>query len=303
MTTRGTTIKRETSDTLTLSRPMVTRRYELVVDQEKCCGCEICEAVCPREAISLTEAVLEDGRVTTPSRLEIDEKLCSFCGECAALCPTHAIAITVNGEPEIPVIKGEAFPMLIRNVRVHQEPLQATTDTAYVDDCPVEAIDADVERDANDEVVTVDEVEIDKATCINCTRCMETGPEGGFEITKPYRGRTYLHVALCPDGCQACADVCPSNAITYDGERVWLDERFCLYCGACERVCPAEGAIEIRRSGFVHTDVESGAWANALEKLVSFTEVVREFEVKRQRKRRKLVFDLLLNPDGQEPSC
>ena len=30
------------------------------------------------------------------------------------MCPTHALAMTVNGKPEVPVIKGKAFPMLMR---------------------------------------------------------------------------------------------------------------------------------------------------------------------------------------------
>jgi len=41
MATRGTTIKRDSDEQLTLLRPMITRRYELVVDREKCCGCRI----------------------------------------------------------------------------------------------------------------------------------------------------------------------------------------------------------------------------------------------------------------------
>lgn len=260
MTTRGTTVKRETPETITLSRPMVTRRYEFTVDHETCCGCQICATVCPREAITLSAAVLEDGRVVTKARLDIDDKLCSFCGECVALCPTHALSMTVNGKPEVPVIKGEAFPKLIRTVIVNQAPLAATTEIAYIDDCPVEAISADVELDENDEVIAVSDVAVDEDTCIQCTRCMTTGPKGGFEITKPYRGRTFLNVSLCPEGCQACADVCPSNAITYDGEQVALDDRFCLYCSACEQVCPVEGAVRIQRSGFVHDPIKSGAW-------------------------------------------
>ena len=91
---------------------------------------------------------------------------------------------------------------------------------------------------------------------------METGPKGGFTVTKPYKGRTFLNIALCPAGCQACADVCPTNCISYDGEKVSLDARFCLFCGACENVCPVPGAVRIVRTGFVHTPVDSapGAW-------------------------------------------
>ncbi len=306
MSTRGKTLRFDTEDTQTLLRPMVTRRYEFVVRHDMCCGCGTCATVCPKEAISLSDPEVVEGRLVTNSRVDIDANLCSFCGECVAMCPTHALAMTVNGEPEIPVVKGEAFPLLIRKVSVDQSVLGASTDVAYIDNCPSGAISADVARDEQDQVTSVENVAIDRAVCINCTHCMEEGPKGGFTITKPYRGRTLLDVALCPKGCQACADVCPSHAMTYDGERVHLDETFCLYCGACERVCPVEGALSISRTGFLHTPVESGAWRDALEKLVSIKEVVREFDIKGQQKRRLAVIKgLHLETDesgnGQQP--
>ena len=124
MTTRGATVKHDTLETLTLLRPMITRRYVLVVDHEKCCGCKICALVCPQEAISLSDAELAEGRVKSPPRIDIDSGLCNFCGECVVMCPTHALSMTVNGEPEVPVLKGDAFPMLIRTMKVEQAPCE-----------------------------------------------------------------------------------------------------------------------------------------------------------------------------------
>lgn len=289
MATRGTTVKHDSDKTLTLLRPMVTRRYELVVDHDACCGCRICRLACPREAIALSEAVLAEGRLAEKPRVDIDPKLCHFCGECVVLCPTHALSMTVNGQPEVPVLKGEAFPVLTRTMKVDQDVLGASADVSYIDNCPVGAISAEVERDVAGRVTAVRAVRVDKTKCVNCTRCMEEGPRKGFAVVKPYKGRARLNVALCPPGCQACADVCPTNAITYDGAQVALDRRFCLFCGACENVCPAEGAIRIERAGFEHAPVESGAWMAALEKLVSFHEVKREYDIKGQEKRRKLL--------------
>jgi 4Fe-4S ferredoxin len=148
--------------------------------------------------------------------------------------------------------------------------------------------------------VAVRQVEVDRGLCIACTRCMELGPQGGFTVTKPYQGHVRLSVQLCPPGCQACADVCPSNAISYDGERVHVDERFCLFCGACENVCPAEGAIRVQRTAILHTPIESGAWVKALEKLVSFEAVVREYDRKGQLRRRRAVMAGLLRELPEE---
>ena len=156
------------------------------------------------------------------------------------------------------------------------------------------AISAEIERDEDGRVLSVTKADVDRKTCINCTHCMEEGPEGAFTILKPYKGRTFLDVALCPDGCQACADVCPTHCISYDGVHVALDERFCLFCGACENVCPAPDAVRILRTGFVHLPVESAAWTAALDKLVSFRAAARELDIKGQAKRRKAVADRLL---------
>jgi len=301
MATRGTTVKHDTPQKQTLLRPMITRRYELTADHDKCCGCKICATVCPREAITLSASALENGRMIVRPRVNIDEKKCSFCGECVAVCPTHALAMTVNGQPEIPVIKGQAFPMLIRTMKVTQEPLEATTDTAYIDNCPADAISADIARNQAGEVQAVRNVQVDKSEWINCTRCREAGPRGGVTVTKPYKGKALLNIALCPAGCQACADVCPTHAIVYDGEKVVVDRRFCLFCSACENVCPVEGAVRIVRTGLVHTPIESAAWAAAVEKLVSYREVAREYDVKGQSKRRQAVIDgLLLGGEKQK---
>lgn len=253
----------------------------------------MCDPV-PREAITLQDGQLAEGRLATDPRIDIDPELCNYCGECVVMCPTYALSMTVNGEPEVPVLVGDAFPVLIRENEVDQEACRATTDVSYVDDCPVGAISAEVARDDEGQVVSVENVSVDGELCVNCTQCMEEGPRGAFTVTKPYKGRAFLNVLLCPPGCQACADVCPTNAIIYDGERVALDKRFCLFCGACEKVCPVDDAIRIVRTGYLHTPVESGAWTAALEKLVSYSEAVREHDVKGQAKRRRLVLGALL---------
>lgn len=303
MTIRGHVIKRDTPERQTLLRPMITRRYELTVDHTVCCGCVLCATVCPQEAISLSVAELAEGRVVKRPRIDINGEKCSFCGECVVLCPTHALSLTVNGQTEVPVLKAKAFPMLIRTMRVDQAICEATTEVGYIENCPVGAISAEIVRDAQGAIVAVRNVQVDLAKCIACTRCMEEGPKGAFTVTKPYQGRAMVDVSLCPPGCQACADVCPSHAITYDGARVHLDQRFCLFCGACEKVCPAPGAIRIVRTGFIHTPVQSGAWAKAVEKLVSYHEVAHEYDLKGQAKRRKAVLSALL-PEvaSKEPS-
>jgi ferredoxin len=41
-------------------------------------------------------------------------------------------------------------------------------------------------------------------------------------------------------GCGICADDCPANAITLNGEKAKVDEDKCTDCGTCESSCPNE---------------------------------------------------------------
>lgn len=46
-------------------------------------------------------------------------------------------------------------------------------------------------------------------------------------------------------GCGACIGVCPTKAISFDGEgKAQIDENICIKCGTCEAICPVQ-AIKI----------------------------------------------------------
>lgn len=57
-----------------------------------------------------------------------------------------------------------------------------------------------------------------------------------------FRGRPTVDVSKCPDGCRACADICPTEAISLDGSGPRIDLGRCLFCPDCVEACP-EGAI------------------------------------------------------------
>lgn len=54
---------------------------KIAVKSEKCVGCGICEEVCPRGAIKVSEIAI------------IDEAKCNLCGLCVRECPNQAIEI------------------------------------------------------------------------------------------------------------------------------------------------------------------------------------------------------------------
>jgi Ni,Fe-hydrogenase III small subunit/formate hydrogenlyase subunit 6/NADH:ubiquinone oxidoreductase subunit I len=57
-----------------------------------------------------------------------------------------------------------------------------------------------------------------------------------------FRGLPVLDAAKCVNGCQACVDACPTDAITRTDSRLRLDLGRCLFCTDCVEACP-EGAI------------------------------------------------------------
>jgi len=68
----------------------------------------------------------------------------------------------------------------------------------------------------------------------------------GFPLTpvslpERFRGRPEIDETKCVDGCRACAEACPTDAIRLSPLRIDLGA--CLFCGACEERCP-EGAVQ-----------------------------------------------------------
>lgn len=53
-----------------------------------------------------------------------------------------------------------------------------------------------------------------------------------------FRGLPVLHPNLCREGCKACVEACPTDAIQLEPWR--LDMGRCLFCGQCQDACPPQ---------------------------------------------------------------
>src|SRR3954466_14267431 len=71
-----------------------------------------------------------------------------------------------------------------------------------------------------------------------------TIPYPAQEPTLPdrFRGLPVIDPSKCREGCQACAEACPTDAISVTGAGMRLDLGRCLFCTDCVEACP-EGAI------------------------------------------------------------
>jgi heterodisulfide reductase subunit A len=52
------------------------------IDEKRCSGCKICNALCPYQAISFDESLKAS---------QVNQLLCKGCNVCAAACPSAAV--------------------------------------------------------------------------------------------------------------------------------------------------------------------------------------------------------------------
>jgi len=289
------TTKTDTAKALTLEWVLHVKNYKLTLDKNLCVACQICTLACPKEAIKLEKQPKIQGEKAKKAKIDVDLAKCNFCGICDILCPYGAIKVTVNGEHILSVVEKESFPQLIRDIQVDTS--KCPIDCVECEEaCPLDLIKvtrltADgkvVEKVTKKKRAKLQvKIDIEKERCPCCRICEFKCPEGIMHVRKFIHGKILIHPEKCPEGCTDCLDVCPITGALYlsdEDKKVHVNEMFCVYCGACKVVCPAEEALELKRTKISHTPVHSGAWNKALEKLASPIDMTKELKAKGSRK-------------------
>jgi len=82
-------------------RPVLSPRFRgipvLVSDQTgrtKCVACQLCQFVCPPEAITIEAREISTNVEKGPERFDINMLRCIMCGYCEEVCPEEAIFLT-----------------------------------------------------------------------------------------------------------------------------------------------------------------------------------------------------------------
>ena len=266
--------KTESDGKLEVGQVLYTKHFALTVDRGLCKGCQICQLACPKQIIARVPQADADGKAVAPL-VDIDEKKCDFCGVCALACPFSAIAVTAKGLDGIAIdntVSADIYPTLVRDIEVDNA--KCKPDCKQCEDiCALGVLCVDTKKG---------EVAVKTELCAGCTACWMECPEEAISVSKFIEGEIQINTEKCPEGCTRCVDVCPVNAMTLEDGEVFASDYTCIYCGACQEVCPgmgatpSESALRIERTAIRHSEVDSGTWNKALERLTSAEGLARE---------------------------
>ena len=285
LTTRKT-LKYTSKGNLILERKTPSTHQILKLNRRACVACNICEKVCPQQAVKkLSRAITNKGKLIKKGTVEVDPKKCNFCGECSILCPINAIRIETNGIERIPVLEKDAFPILIKDVKININKCNSSCKIECQNNCPTEALQVTMNNSEINQKTKITKIQIDKQKCIYCKSCEIACPKAAIIVTKPVEGITSVKQTRCPKDCKICFDICPSKAIITNEEgKPEINEELCVFCGVCQSTCP-ENVITITRTRFLHSNVNSGAWNEASKILTSSESVIKELASKSAKKR------------------
>jgi 4Fe-4S ferredoxin len=260
--------KRVDKSSLVLSPVMYTYKYD------ECRECTLCYKACPTNAITRKvflkrEDIPEKNEEDVTGKVVIDREKCNLCGICAEFCKVFRM-IEKEVKPD------DVLPY--SDILIDEESCDYCKLCEEI--CPERAIKIEGGRRITFKLPEkIAEITVDQGLCSHCSYCEEVCPYDAAKTIKPIEGKLSLFEARMhrcdPVGCAACIKICKHNNVWYvsrDKGRVHFNEKFCIYCGACENACPYD-LIRVERHNYFTrervTDVPwRDAWEDAVERIV-----------------------------------
>jgi len=273
-------IKRETDAFLELTLKLFVDTVQLRLDKVRCLKCDICEKVCPREAVRIIPGECD-------LDITIDPRLCLMCEICAHFCPVAAVTLSYNGEVKTIMADHQGLAPFLPKIAMDKTrcllpcppgpegeehwcrhllklvPNDLTECPKLCQKClaacPRQAIVLDAAA-----AQTMPESDL----CLRCTQCLTVCEYEAITVNPQFRGRLVIDDHKCPPDCVKCIELCPVKAIVREEDRVSLRMENCCYCGVCVNICDDQAITLVREEVVAQPGEFSHAWETAVTKLL-----------------------------------
>jgi len=207
--------------------------------------------------------------LTEDYELIIDREKCTGCGTCSRVCPKEAVS---RG----PIAASRRFPTTEDIIPEVYEPNKCVFCGTCVYMCPFGALTLK----KNGEEVPLKELTLIKEKSVPKIEFEAKKIESRDGTKRTVKSYTDGEISIvdeeCAGGCDSCAVVCPTGAITVPEKpkegwetvpNVVVDEDKCIFCGACDNACPT-GAIKLKITDVNYSgDFNEIFWEPLIERL------------------------------------
>jgi 4Fe-4S ferredoxin len=194
-------VEKRTSNKIITERKERHANTALVLDLEKCTGCNLCYTICPRYAIERGPIGASIRKKTKAPAIRINYYKCIFCGLCAYICPFGALELQINNKPAEKIKRGVSLPYLEGtdiyckrtdsfatrfiegNITINNDLCPGGCSTC-IEVCPVQCLELPV-APKDKPWKKMPKVTVKKEKCLYCGACLFACPApGAIEIER-----------------------------------------------------------------------------------------------------------------------